>query len=232
MTIAISGCFERAIFLSPSHLRRLISRGRTWLPASECSLGVTLMSGAESVPANRNSKNMNRFPQCPRLIVATLLLGLLVAVGCSRRVRPAYNAGPKPSPTATIARTPTPLPNPQIDRKTFSMTRPTGWTEDTKGEAYNPDSFVMFERGSGSNCLFEVIIVKKSAGASPDKLLASQTDGWLKIVSDAKVEQFDQWGSYRGQGSDIEGKVNAKYIQRHRVFNEGRNSNRRDTFDC
>lgn len=98
------------------------------------------------------------------------------------------------------------------------MTRPTGWIEDTKFDGYNPDAFVMFERGQGSNCLFEVIIVKKSAGASADKILASQKEGWLKNVPAAKVGQFDQWGSYSGEGFDIEGEVNAKYLQRHRIF--------------
>jgi hypothetical protein len=98
------------------------------------------------------------------------------------------------------------------------MTRPTGWTEETAFEAYNPDSFVHFERGEKSNCLFQVIIVKKSEGASADKAFALQKEGWLKNVSDATVIEFDQWGNYRGQGADIEGKVGAKHVQRHRIF--------------
>jgi hypothetical protein len=105
----------------------------------------------------------------------------------------------------------------QIDRESFSMTQPTGWTEVTTIRGYDPNSFVIFQQPE-SNCLFEVLIVKKSAGAVPGNLLMSQKEGWLKTVSDSKVELFDRWGSYFGQGYDMEGKIAPQHIQRHRVF--------------
>ena len=97
------------------------------------------------------------------------------------------------------------------------MTQPAGWAEVTTIKGYDPDSFVIFQQPE-SNCLFEVLIVKKSDGAVPGNLLMSQKEGWLKVVTDARVELFDRWGNYFGQGYDMEGKMAAQHIQRHRVF--------------
>jgi hypothetical protein len=111
----------------------------------------------------------------------------------------------------------TPFSNSKIDRKNLSMIQPAGWAEVTTIRGYDPDSFVIFQEAE-SNCLFEVLIVKKSAGAVPGQLLMTQKEGWLRTVSDANVELFDRWGSYFGQGYDMEGKIASLHLQRHRVF--------------
>ena len=156
-----------------------------------------------------------------RNLAITIVIGLAVVSGC-RRSRPAdnynYNASPRPSASPTINQTATPYPDTKIDRKTFSLALRAIWKEDTSGEAYNPETFVMFQRGTSTNCLFEVMIGKKSAGASVDGLLQSQRDGWLKIVSEPKVTEFQEWGNYTGKGVEIEGKVQGTFLQQHRIF--------------
>ncbi len=163
---------------------------------------------------------MNTFRRYGSFIL-TVALGLFVVLGC-RRSRPSYNynynSSPRPSATPTVNRTATPYPDTKIDRKTFSMALRAIWKEDTTGANYDPDTFVMFERGTSTNCLFEILIGKKSAGASVDGLLASQRDGWLKIVSEPKVTEFHEWGNYTGKGVEIEGKVQGTFLQQHRIF--------------
>ena len=163
---------------------------------------------------------MNAFRPYGSLILA-IGMGLFLVLGC-RQSRPSYNASPpaspRPSAAPTINRTATPYPDTKIDRKTFSMALPAIWKEDTSGDAYNPETFVMFQRGTSTTCLFEVLIGRKSAGASVDELLASQRDGWLKIVSEPKVTEFHEWGNYTGKGVEIEGKVQGTFLQQHRIF--------------
>jgi len=163
---------------------------------------------------------MTEHQRLRNLAVALAIGGALVS-GC-RRSQPSYNsnynATPRPTATPTINQTATPYPDTKIDRKTFSMALRAIWKEDTSGEAYDPDTFVMFQRGSSTNCLFEVMIGKKSAGASVDGLLQSQRDGWLKIVSEPKVTEFQEWGNYTGKGVEIEGKVQGTFLQQHRIF--------------
>lgn len=104
----------------------------------------------------------------------------------------------------------------EIDRKTFSMSLPKGWTEDKKDDMYDPDSFVFFE--NSESCLFAVIVGKKSAGASVDNLLNHQKQAWQKKVTDAKSTELKRWSKYEGKGYEIEGKAQGIFRSRARIF--------------
>lgn len=146
-------------------------------------------------------------------MAAAWLLGLFVVFGCGlsdhdkakterKVVQPPGHSGGSTAPT--------------IDRKTFSMSLPAGWTEDTKDDMHDADSFVFFE--NAESCLFAVMIGKKSAGASLDNQLVNQKDALLKKMTDAKVIEIQRWATYDGEGFEIEGKVAGIALTRQRIF--------------
>ena len=65
-------------------------------------------------------------------------------------------------------------PATEINRKTFSITLPGNWIEDTKRDTYDPDSLVFFD--GPESALFSVIVGQKSAGSSVDTMLDNQKD--------------------------------------------------------
>ena len=104
----------------------------------------------------------------------------------------------------------------ETDRATFSMSLPKGWTEDTKDDMYDPDSFVFFE--NSESCLFAVIIGKKSAGASVDFLLKHQKEAWQKKIADSILTEIKKWSKYEGKGFELEGKILGIFRARARIF--------------
>lgn len=92
-----------------------------------------------------------------------------------------------------------------IDRKTFSLSLPIKWSEDTKNDMYNPDSFVFFD--GPESFLFAVIIGQKSAGASVDALVNKFKDGYLKKFKDPAITVLRQWSNCEGKGFKIDGKI-------------------------
>ncbi|MGO9478529.1 MAG: hypothetical protein ACLQAH_07970 [Limisphaerales bacterium] len=132
-------------------------------------------------------------------IIISFLLSALCFTGCGCH------------PTASTTKSPT-----EIDRKTFSMSLPDGWTEDTKDDMYEPDSFVFFE--NPESCLLTVIIGKKSAGMSIDLILEKEKEAYLKKCTDAKTSTFGQWSKYQGNGVEIDGKMGGTIKYRTRIF--------------
>src|SRR5260370_565814 len=93
----------------------------------------------------------------------------------------------------------------EIDRRTFSLSLPEKWTENTKDDMYSPDSFIFFE--GPESTIFAVIIGKKSAGASVDILVNNQRDALGKKFTDATTTKISKWSSSDGKGFRIEGKI-------------------------
>jgi len=104
----------------------------------------------------------------------------------------------------------------EIERKTFSVSLAKGWTEDTKDDMYDPDSFVFFE--NSESCLFAVMVGKKSAGASVDNLLKHQKEAWQKKFAESKLTEIKKWSKYEGKGFELEGKVLGILRARARIF--------------
>jgi hypothetical protein len=104
----------------------------------------------------------------------------------------------------------------EIERKTFSMSLPQGWTEDTKNDMHDPDSFIFFE--NSESCLFTVIIGTKSAGAAVADMFKPQKEKWEKKVTDMKSTPIEKWGTYQGKGIEIEGKMQGILRYRVRLF--------------
>ncbi len=93
----------------------------------------------------------------------------------------------------------------EIDRKTFSISLPVTWTENTNDDMYSPDSFIFFE--GPQSTVFMVIIGKKSAGASVDDFITNQKREQGKRIQNARVTDITKWSSYNGKGFKMEGKV-------------------------
>lgn len=108
------------------------------------------------------------------------------------------------------------VPTAVLDRKTFSLTVPSGWAENTKDEMYEPDSFVFI--AGPQSCFFQIIIGKKSAGASVDALVEHQTKEMKSRFTDATFVTIDKWSTFGGSGFEIEGKTAGILRSRLRVF--------------
>ena len=103
-----------------------------------------------------------------------------------------------------------------INRKTFSLSLPTGWTENTHDNMYNPDSFVFFERGETG--LFTVIIADKTTHTTAQQILRGQESGWRNRLTNLKFTDVTSWGRYKGSGTDIEGDMQEVIRVRTRIF--------------
>lgn len=104
----------------------------------------------------------------------------------------------------------------EIDRETFSMSLPNGWSEDTKNDSYNPSSFIFFD--GPKSTLFCVIIKKKSTDVSADALVNNQKDVQSKKFTDAKTTEIKHWANYDGIGFELEGNMQGESNARFTVF--------------
>jgi hypothetical protein len=131
--------------------------------------------------------------------IILFLLSALCFTGCRRH------------PTVSTANSST-----EIDRKTFSMSLPEGWTEDTKDDMYDPDSFVFFE--NPECCLFCVFIGKKSAGMTVDLILKSEETSYRKKYTDLTTSTLDSWSKHPGKGIEMVGKIGGAIKYRSVLF--------------
>lgn len=103
-----------------------------------------------------------------------------------------------------------------IDRKTFSMSLPSGWVEDTKDDMYDPDNFVMFE--NEESCVFVVFIGKQSAGMTVEMVMERQKEAYAKKITDLTTSTFNSWANYRGEGVELTGKIGGALKYQTRIF--------------
>ena len=103
-----------------------------------------------------------------------------------------------------------------IDRKTFSLSLPAGWTENTQDNMYNADSFVFFEKGE--TALFNVMVGDKAAGAKGEPMLRTQEAGWRNRLTNLKFTDLHNWSHYKGTGVEIEGEMQEVVRVRTRIF--------------
>ena len=104
----------------------------------------------------------------------------------------------------------------EINRKTFSVSLPGNWAEDTKRDTYNPDSFVFFD--GPESALFSVLIGQKSAGFSVDTMLDNQRDYYKARIVNATITPITKWSNFDGKGFQMEGKVQGIANGRITVF--------------
>jgi len=104
----------------------------------------------------------------------------------------------------------------QIDRKTFSLTLPANWIEQTNDDMYNPDSFIFFS--GPESTLFTVVIGQNSAGASVDTLVNNQRDNFVKKFKDPSAAKIAQWAGHSGSGFKIDGKIMGIMSARVTIF--------------
>jgi len=107
-------------------------------------------------------------------------------------------------------------PATEINRKTFSMTLPGNWIEDSKRDTYDPDSLVFFD--GPESALFSVIVGQKSAGSSVDTMLDNQRDYYKARIVNATITPITKWSNFDGKGFQMEGKVQGIANGRITVF--------------
>jgi len=93
----------------------------------------------------------------------------------------------------------------EINRKTFSLSLPDNWIENTNDDMYSPDSFIFFE--GPESTLFTVVIGQKSAGASVEDFVNNQKTIQSKRFKDLTITNITKWSNYEGKGFQIVGKV-------------------------
>ena len=103
-----------------------------------------------------------------------------------------------------------------IDRKTFSVSLPDKWTENTNDDMYSPDSFIFFE--GPESTIFSVVIAKKSTGVSVDALVSTQKDSMSKKFTDTTITDITKWSGFDGKGLKIDGKIGGIASARVTIF--------------
>ena len=111
----------------------------------------------------------------------------------------------------------------EIDRKTFAVSLPEGWTEDTQSVLHDPDSYVDFENAactrpeSVAGTFFSVMVQKKREGWSlSDDFLQKPKEALEKWLPDAKSTDLTKWAKYGGKGVEREG--NSLVLGRYRLL--------------
>jgi hypothetical protein len=107
-------------------------------------------------------------------------------------------------------------PATEINRKTFSITLPGNWIEDTKRDTNDPDSLVFFD--GPESALFSVIVGQKSAGSSVDTMLDNQKDSLKRKIVNATIIPITKWSNFDGKGFQMEGKIQGIINGRVTVF--------------
>ena len=72
---------------------------------------------------------------------------------------------------------------------------------------------------------FNVVIGKKSAGASVDDLVNHERDTMVTKFSDATVTSIAKWSDFEGKGFEIQGKIQGIASARVRIFGFQKNDN-------
>ena len=103
-----------------------------------------------------------------------------------------------------------------IEKETFSMTLPKGWTEDTKDGVHDSKAFLNFQ--GPRTCLFAVLVGKESAGATVEDLLKWQNKSWEKELTNTRFTGIKAWSKYQGNGFELEGKLQGGIRFRTRAF--------------
>ena len=100
----------------------------------------------------------------------------------------------------------------EIDRKTFSVSLPNGWTEYTTSVLYDPDSYVDFEHSacprpaSMAGTYFSVMVQQKREGWSlSEDFLQKPKEALGKWLPDATSTERTTWGQYGGKGVERDG---------------------------
>ena len=104
----------------------------------------------------------------------------------------------------------------EVERTTFSVSLPDGWTEDTKDDMYDPETNLFFE--NSESCLVMVVIGTKSAGSSIEPMLAAQKETWAKRLTQMEEAKIEKWGQYQGKGFELTGKLSGTTQYRARFF--------------
>jgi len=124
---------------------------------------------------------------------------------------------------ALVAATSTPVGGP-IDRKTYSLSLPSGWKEETSkhqddGNGNTVDVF----RNVGNTMATTVLLHPKTENFDPVAVLSAATDSMEKKFGDPKrIEEFTAWGRYQGKGGQLEGTFEkVRYRARTFVFESG-----------
>lgn len=105
----------------------------------------------------------------------------------------------------------------QIDRKTFSMSLPAHWMENTKDDLYDPNSCVFFE--GPESCFFNVTIGKKATGVSIDAFVENQNKMMRQKFTDITTStKISRWSNFSGDGIEIVGKPAGLIRSRVRFF--------------
>ncbi len=103
-----------------------------------------------------------------------------------------------------------------IDRDTFSVSIPEKWAEKTSSKLYDKNRHVFFE--NSESCIVLVMILDKGSGITSARLLEKNIENYKKRINVTKESAIDRWGSYRGNGVLLYGKMAGAYSAYARLF--------------
>jgi hypothetical protein len=94
----------------------------------------------------------------------------------------------------------------KIDRDSFQLEYPVSWVIDTKDEDYDPDAIFSIDAPDDGGMIMFMII---DLAIDIDELLKDQEEGVKEslIKKPTSFLTFDKWGSLKGKGKTIKGKL-------------------------
>jgi hypothetical protein len=92
----------------------------------------------------------------------------------------------------------------RIDRPTFRLQYPRNWRVDTAASDHDPDRNFSIDSPGQSFVLFMIATGEMDPKTTVDAHVSQQT---AKLMRDATRTPFERWGSYRGEGVLLTGKM-------------------------
>lgn len=134
-----------------------------------------------------------------RILSLPLLLVLLIACNLSPNKKEAPTAKPV-----------------QLDRPLYKMSYAGDWSVDSSDKDFDWDSYFTLDTRSGSGFISVFVF---NTGIDAKDAVDQQIKAHLeKTMKDGKVTHFDKWGSYKGEGANIQGKLMGSFKGNINIF--------------
>lgn len=91
----------------------------------------------------------------------------------------------------------------KLTRKRFDVQYPGNWKIDTKDSDYDPDAMFSIESPGSAFVMF----VFGSISTSPEEMLKTQIEPFIKILGSPTITKFDHYGKLPGKGALLKGRI-------------------------
>lgn len=111
----------------------------------------------------------------------------------------------------------------KLDRPLYNMSYAGDWKVDSSDQDFSWDSYFTLDSRSGSGFISMFVF---NTGIDAKDAVDQQIKAHLeKTMKDGKVTRFENWGSYKGEGANIKGKLMGTFNGNINIFSYTTDSN-------